>query len=78
MTRAIVAVELLHVSKNGIMEFKETPAVNEVIKRTYMYIMLLDVYPIAIGSNVLVKIKSHILAKSIQVYIFFASYVRET
>ncbi|XP_065923991.1 cilia- and flagella-associated protein 46 isoform X6 [Magallana gigas] len=30
MTRAIVAVELLHVSKNGIMEFKETPAVNEI------------------------------------------------
>jgi ADP-glucose pyrophosphorylase len=30
MTRAIVAVELLHVSKNGIMEFKETPTVNEV------------------------------------------------
>ncbi|XP_056005172.1 cilia- and flagella-associated protein 46-like isoform X7 [Ostrea edulis] len=30
MTRAIVAVELLHVSKNGIMEFKETPTVNEI------------------------------------------------
>nr|XP_022339451.1 cilia- and flagella-associated protein 46-like isoform X3 [Crassostrea virginica] len=30
MTRAIVAVELLHVSRNGIMEFKETPNVTEI------------------------------------------------
>lgn len=43
MTRAIVAVELLHVSKNGIMEFKETPAVNEVIKR-YILKLLVAMY----------------------------------
>ncbi|XP_062591392.1 cilia- and flagella-associated protein 46-like [Saccostrea cucullata] len=30
MTRAIVAVELVHVSRNGIMEFKEAPNCNEI------------------------------------------------
>lgn len=41
MTRAIVAVELLHVSKNGIMEFKETPAVNEVREHCRRLVSLL-------------------------------------
>lgn len=31
MTRAIVAVEMLHLSRNGILEFKDTPPVAEVI-----------------------------------------------
>ena len=30
MSRSIVAVEMLTVNKNGIMEFKETPAIAEV------------------------------------------------
>ena len=32
MSRSIVAVEMLTVNKNGILEFKETPAIAEVIK----------------------------------------------
>lgn len=32
MTRAIVAVELLSVNKNGQMEFKDNPSLEEVSK----------------------------------------------
>ena len=34
MSRSIVAVEMLTVNKNGILEFKETPAITEVISNT--------------------------------------------
>ena len=37
MSRSIVAVEMLTVNKNGILEFKETPAIAEVIKNTDFY-----------------------------------------
>lgn len=30
MTRGIVAVEMLHLSRNGIMEFRDTPPISEV------------------------------------------------
>jgi len=30
MSRAVVAVEMIHLSKNGIMEFKDTPPIADV------------------------------------------------
>ena len=37
MTRAIVATEMLSMTKNGIMEFKETPFIGDVRGKSFYF-----------------------------------------